>query len=194
MAVMLSTVRIVARERSCLNKKVTFCFQPGEEGKRGAQQLFKWCPSLTETVNHCYALHFNNAALPGCLKLDPGPVTALSSRFTISIQGRAAHCLAPHAGIDANFLGCSLVGQLYAMAGMTVPPLEGCSLVVIKVEGGSGVAMVSDCFTITGSLRTFSVQSYDNLKERISQLATNYCHSFQAEATLQFDEGTSSLL
>jgi amidohydrolase len=33
MAVMLSTISIISRERADLKKKVVFCFQPGEEGK-----------------------------------------------------------------------------------------------------------------------------------------------------------------
>jgi len=75
-------------------------------------------------------------------------VTALSNRFTITIQGRSAHCLAPQAGIDANYIGCTLVSQLYALSAQTIAPMEGSSLVIVKVEGGSSVAKVSDNFTI----------------------------------------------
>jgi metal-dependent amidase/aminoacylase/carboxypeptidase family protein len=110
-----------------------FCFQPGEEGKQGARKLFSSLPSLTEAVKSCYALHFHNALFPGWVKCDPGPVTALSNRFSITLKGKATHCLAPHAGIDANYLGCTLVSQLYALVGMTVSPMEGSSLVIYKV-------------------------------------------------------------
>ena len=75
-------------------------------------------------------------------------MTALSNRFTITIQGRSAHCLAPQAGIDANYIGCTLVSQLYALSAQTIAPMEGSSLVIVKVEGGSSVAKVSDNFTI----------------------------------------------
>lgn len=76
-----------------------------------------------EAVKNCFALHFNNAIYPGSLKIDSGPVTALSNRFTIKIEGRSAHCLEPESGIDANFIGCSLVSQLYGLTGMMVSPL-----------------------------------------------------------------------
>ena len=41
---------------------------------------------------------------------------------------------------------------------------------IIKVEGGSSAAMVSDNFKIEGSLRAFSVVSYEKLKKRIIDL------------------------
>ena len=46
--------------------------------------------------------------------------------------------------------------------------MEGCSLVVTKVEGGSGIAMVSSNFKISGSLRTFSIESYEKMKKKIT--------------------------
>lgn len=122
--------------------------------------MFQCYPSLTEAVQHCFALHFNNSLPCGWVTVDPGPVTALSNRFTITIEGKSSHCLAPNAGVDANFIGCSLVSQIYSLAGMSIPPLEGGSLVIYKVEGGSNVAMVSNLFTIMGSIRTFSMKSY----------------------------------
>lgn len=42
---------------------------------------------------------------------------------------------------------------------------------IIKVEGGSSAAMISDNFKIEGSLRTFSVASYEKLKKRVIDLS-----------------------
>ena len=83
MAALLSAAKIIAENRANLKKKVVFCFQPGEEGKYGAQKLLEELPSLMEAVNKCFALHFHNAINPGEVKLEPGPVTALSNRFKI---------------------------------------------------------------------------------------------------------------
>ena len=70
----------------------------------------------------------------------------------------------PHAAIDANFIGCSLVTQIYALTSMKIPPLEGSALSITKVCGGSNVLAISDNFEITGSLRTFSMASYEHMK------------------------------
>ena len=120
---MLTAAKLIAEEKALLKKKVIFCFQPGEEGKKGANKLLKACPFLMEAVKNCYALHFHNAIYPGWVKIDPGPVTTLSNRFTIQIEGRSAHCMTPQAGIDANFIGCALVSSLYTLTGTAVPPM-----------------------------------------------------------------------
>ena len=52
----------------------------------------------------------------------------------------------PYAGVDANFIGCTLVTQLYSLISMKVPPLEGATLVVYHISGGSNGPKVSDSF------------------------------------------------
>jgi metal-dependent amidase/aminoacylase/carboxypeptidase family protein len=78
--------------------------------------------------------------------------------------------MSPQAGIDANFIGCTLVGQLYSLIGMKVPPLEGATLVIYSVTGGGASAKVSDQFELAGSLRVTSVASFERLQQTITQL------------------------
>ena len=68
--------------------------------------------------------------------------------------------------------------------------MEGCSLVITKVEGGSGIAMVSSNFKISGSLRTFSIESYEKMKKKITELSESLCKSFSAKAKVEFNEST----
>ncbi|XP_031472909.1 uncharacterized protein LOC116245569 [Nymphaea colorata] len=140
MASLLVALRYTAKHRDQLRRNVIFCFQPGEEGKAGASKLFKAKPDLLDHVDECYAIHFMNAAYPGTIALGKGAVTALTSSLAISIEGKSAHCMMPNVGVDANFIGCTLVTQLYSLIGMKVPPLEGATLVVKQVAGGGTVA------------------------------------------------------
>ena len=96
----------------------------------------------------------------------------------------------PHIGVDANYIGCSLVCQLYSILPMAVPTLQGSTLVVFKAEGGSNIATVSNNFIILGTLRTFSTKTYENLKERIIKQSKNWCESFGASVTVEFNECT----
>ena len=133
MAILLMAAKIIVANREKLRKKITFCFQPGEEGKRGAYKLFTSYPSILDNIDHCYAIHADNSMKAGQIKLAKGPVSALSNRFSIKIKGKSAHCMLPHVGVDANYIGCTLVSQLYSISSMTVPTLEGSTLVVYKV-------------------------------------------------------------
>lgn len=184
MTMLMMAAQIISTHRERLTKKVTFCFQPGEEGKRGAFKLFTYYPQILDGIENCYAIHSDNTLKVGLIKLGKGPVSALSNRFTITIRGKSAHCMAPHVGIDANYIGCSLVGQLYSLLPMTVPTLEGSTLVVYKAEGGSNTATVSDNFNILATVRTFSTKTYEDLKERITNRSINWCESYGASATV----------
>jgi metal-dependent amidase/aminoacylase/carboxypeptidase family protein len=146
MASLYTALKHAAKNRDQLKRNLIFCFQPGEEGKAGASKLFKAKPDLLEGVHNCYALHFMNAAYPGVIALAKGAVTAMTSSLTIIIEGKSSHCMCPNAGVDANFIGCTLVTQLYSLIGMKIPPLEGATLVVKQVVGGGNVAKVSDRF------------------------------------------------
>jgi len=123
MSAMISAIKIIAEYRAHLRKNITFCFQPGEEGKGGASALFKAVPDLLNGIDHCFALHLGNHVNVGKLLIGKGGVTSTTSRFTIQIEGKSAHSFCPNAGIDANYIGCQLVTQLYALTHMKIPPL-----------------------------------------------------------------------
>jgi metal-dependent amidase/aminoacylase/carboxypeptidase family protein len=72
---------------------------------------------------------------------------------------------------------------------MTVPPLEGNSLVIYKAEGGCDTAKVSDRFVLSGSLRTFSTSSYSTMKEKITKITENLCSGYGGKSTIVFQEG-----
>ena len=46
--------------------------------------------------------------------------------------------------------------------------------------------MVSSHFSILGNIRTFSIDSYEKIKNRISNLSQSMCSSYGAKATVSF--------
>lgn len=131
---------------------------------------------------------------PGMIALGKGPVTALSSRFTIEIEGKSTHCMAPQGGIDANFIGCQLVGQLYSLIGLKVPPLNGATLVVYKIFGGGDAAKVSNKFELTATIRVTNTLDFQKLEKTITDLSNNLCWAYGAKANIRFITGNYSLM
>jgi metal-dependent amidase/aminoacylase/carboxypeptidase family protein len=72
--------------------------------------------------------------------------------------------MSPNAGIDANFIGCTLVTQLYSLIGMKIPPLEGATLVIYHVKGGENAAKISNNFELNGSVRVTTMESFYKLE------------------------------
>jgi metal-dependent amidase/aminoacylase/carboxypeptidase family protein len=86
----------------------------------------------------------------------------------------------PESGVDANFIGCSLVAQLYSLKLTKISPQERGLLCVTKVQGGEGLAIISDHLKITGTLRMLSSQAQLKMREEIKKLSINFCQSFGA--------------
>lgn len=120
---MISAIHIVANYRVALKRNIVFCFQPGQEGKGGAAKLFKIKPDLLDNIDQCFALHLANNAFVGSISIDTGAITALSCRFKVQINGVSAHTMIPYVGVDANFIGCLVVTQMYNLVSMNVPAM-----------------------------------------------------------------------
>ncbi len=89
--------------------------------------------------------------------------------------------MCPHAGIDANLIGCHLVTQLYSLTHLKIPPLEGATLNVTKIEGGSNAASISNNFKIVGSLRVCQMETFGVMKDQITKLAHHLCEIYGAK-------------
>ena len=94
------------------------------------------------------------------VQLIPGEVTALTCKFEAEIKGVASHSMIPHAAIDANFIGCSIVSQLYTLVSRNINPLEGATLAVCQLEGGKTASQISDVFKLNGNFRVTSMKAY----------------------------------
>jgi metal-dependent amidase/aminoacylase/carboxypeptidase family protein len=189
MASLIAALRHAAKHRQDLKRNLVFCFQPGEEGKGGASKLFKAKPDLLEGIKECYAIHFYNGMYPGTIALGKGTITAHSSRLLIDIEGKSTHCMGPHVGIDANYIGCVLVGQLYSLISLKVPPLNGATLVVFKVSGGGEAIRVSNRFELAASIRVTSTLDFQKLEKTITDLTNSLCSAYGAKANIRFITG-----
>lgn len=66
-AMMIVAIKNIVKRRQELQRKIIFCFQPGEEGKGGASKLISELPHLLDHVEHCFAIHLTNLASRGKL-------------------------------------------------------------------------------------------------------------------------------
>ena len=91
--------------------------------------------------------------------------------------------MTPNNGIDANYIGCLIVTQLYSLLNMNIAPFQGATFVVYELNGGNPVPKVSDKFTLTASLRVLSLETYILLINKIKNIVQMTCLSYGAQAT-----------
>lgn len=77
---------------------------------------------MLESVKYAFAIHGGNHYESGFILASPGVVSANSDRFEILIKGKSCHVMVPNHGIDANYIGCNLVTQLYTLKQLKINP------------------------------------------------------------------------
>ena len=100
MASLLGAAQILSDRRQTLSRPVVFLFQPAEEGKGGARKLTEAKLISSFNIGWALGIHFWPGLPYGQFFTRPGPITALSDKFHIEIQGVGAHAATPHLGID----------------------------------------------------------------------------------------------
>jgi metal-dependent amidase/aminoacylase/carboxypeptidase family protein len=64
-----------------------------------------------------------------------------------------------HTAIDANYIGCQVVNEIYSLKSRLTNPHNGLIIAVTRVEGGNeNYSAISDKMVIAGSIRSFSVE------------------------------------
>ena len=186
-AMLLCAISEISKRREELKRTIIFCFQPGEEGHKGAQKVFEAYPNLLEGVQHCFAIHAAGHLLKGRLGISKTYATANSTRFQVSIRAKSCHVMTPEAGIDANRIGCQLISHLYTINSQ-ISLKEPAALAIYKVEGGNGSVAISDNFNFRGSLRCFSMQTYQTIRAKIEDYSQALCKAEGAQVSLDFPD------
>lgn len=107
-------------------------------------------------VDKCFGIHLsNNNEFPyiGCLKTE-GCSTANSDRFFIDIEGVGSHAMNPQCGIDAIYIGTSLVNSLYSIKSRNTDPMAPITISVGTINGGTLPNIISAKCKISGTVRT----------------------------------------
>ena len=97
--------------------------------------------------------------------------------------------MAPNAGIDANYIGCILVGQLYSLISLKVSPLHGATLVVYKISGGGDASKVSNRFELAATIKATTTLDFQKLQQTITDLTNGLCLAYGAKANIRFITG-----
>lgn len=84
----------------------------------------------------------------------------------------------PHIAIDANYIGCQIVQEIYAARARLTEPMSGMAVAVTRVEGGSeNVMAISGRMKIWGSVRSFDGGMQQRMLGYIEKYAKSVCEA-----------------
>ena len=149
----MSSEQILNEVKAELHGTVRLLVQPAEEVASGALDMLKG--GALDGVSAIYGAHvWGNFDAP-LIDVTPGSRMACCDKFTIEVEGVAAHASAPHHGVDAITVSAAIINNLQQCVSRMNDPLNPLVLTIGFIEGGPRWNVISNRVRMEGTVRTF---------------------------------------
>lgn len=194
-AMLLGAARLLRQHRELLNGTVRLMFQPAEELLAGAADMIE--NGVLDGVSAGLMLHvMAGVPLPsGTVVIPQGGIGAPSADFfTVTVTGKSCHGSSPQNGIDALSAAARVVTALGAVVPSELPAGSGAVLSIGSFQAGEAANVIADKAVLRGSLRAFSDEHREFLKNRLSAVSVLTASATRATASVRFDSGCPPLV
>lgn len=152
MAMLLIAAKILSKHKDQIKGIVKFVFQPNEE-EAGALDMINEGVLENPKVDAAFGIHLWSPVESGKIGLVTGPIMAANEEFEITIKGRGGHTSAPHTATDPILAACAVVQGLQSIQTREIDPLLPITIMVGKINGGTGRNIIPEEVTIGGTIR-----------------------------------------
>jgi amidohydrolase len=171
--------------------RVLLVFQPAEEASPtgGARRMMKEGVFGEHRPDVVFAQHVSPELPVGQIGVRRGPITGASDRFKVTIEGEGGHASKPHQTIDAIVVANQVINSLQTIVSRDVDPLRSAVLTVGKIRGGTRYNVIAQRATLEGTIRTFSPDTKERVKERFHAIVDGVAESMEASARIKYLDG-----
>jgi len=176
--------------------QVQFLFQPSEEGadeegKHGARRVME--EGYVEDLDAVFALHVFSDLPAGVVAVRAGPVSSASDRFRGAVVGKACHGARPEEGLDAIVLAGSVIDALNHIVSRRVAAQDCAVLTIGTIHGGTRHNIVAGRVEMTGTLRSYSPATRENLIAEVER-GFRVAETLGGAYELHVDRGCASVV
>jgi len=186
MAIVLTTAKILSRNKDILKGNVKFIFQPAEEEPGGAKLMINEGVLEDPKVDALLGLHIWNYLPVGKIGIRTGPLMASVNLFKLKIIGKGGHGARPEDGVDAIVISSNVINALQILISREISPLEPCVITIGKIKGGRAFNIIAQEVELEGTVRTMSNQLNKELPLKIERIVKNITKAFRAEYKLDY--------
>jgi amidohydrolase len=168
--------------------RVLLVFQPAEEASPtgGARRMMKGGVFREHSPDVIFAQHVSPDLPVGQVGVRRGAITGASDRFKVTIEGEGGHASKPHQTIDAIVVANQIINSLQTVVSRDVDPLRSAVLTVGKIRGGTRYNAIAQRATLEGTIRTFSPDTKERVKERFHAIVRGVVGSMEASARIKY--------
>ena len=182
---MLLGAAIYLKENNDFSGTVHFIFQPAEEGGGGGRVMLEEGIFDKFPCQAVYGMHNFPGIAEGQFAVHETAVMAANETLNISIKGKGGHAAMPDKCIDPVVVGAQIISALQSVVARNVAPLNSAVVSITMVNAGFVSNVVPDDMQLTGSLRYFSKEVGDEVKEKIKNIVEGVSQSMGASATFE---------
>lgn len=182
---MLLGAAIYLKENNDFSGTVHFIFQPAEEGGGGGQVMVEEGIFDNFPCQAVYGMHNFPGIAEGQFAVHETAVMAANETLNINIMGKGGHAAMPDKCIDPVVVGAQIISALQSVVARNVAPLNSAVVSITMVNAGTVSNVVPDDMQLTGSLRYFSKEVGDEVKEKIKNIVEGVSQSMGASATFE---------
>jgi hippurate hydrolase len=191
-AMLAGAAKLLSARQADLAGNVIFMFQPGEEGAGGARIMISEgaLDAAGERPSAAYALHVASSILPlGVVATRPGTAMAAADTLHVTVRGRGGHGSQPHLAADPIPVACEIVTALQTMVTRKFDVFDPVVLTVGTFHAGTTDNVIPDDASFIATVRTFSPQTRDRIRDAAVGLAGQLAAAHGLETDASFVDG-----
>ena len=180
MAIALGILDTLYTFRDGIKGNVKFIFQPAEETTGGAKGMVAQGCLKNPDVDYVFGTHIWPTIESGKLALVDGPIMAATDIITIDIQGKGGHGGLPNKAVNPIVVASKIVAEVEAIKNYFVSPTENSVISICSIHGGTAQNIIPDKIKIEGTVRTFSTETQELIKNKIDHIINQVCGIYGA--------------
>lgn len=194
-AILMGVASVLTGLREELPGAVKFIFQPAEEGappgeESGAEVMIREGVLENPDVDAIFALHVFQAGTVGVASYRSGGAMASAQSYEIEIVGQQTHGARPWEGVDPIVAGAQIVTALQTIVSRQVDITVSPAVVTVGTfESGMRFNIVPDRAKLTGTIRTYDVETRELIHRQVREIATSVGGALGAEVNVTIDRG-----
>ncbi|MBX4921873.1 MULTISPECIES: M20 family metallopeptidase [Rhizobium] len=169
-SIALGTALAFHRMRENFSGRVRVFFQPAEEAEPlGGRTVVE--ENLLEGFDAAVGFHVRTDIPAGSYGARAGAVTKSADQFSLEFAGTMAHGAKPHLGVDAIVIAGAFINEVQKVVSREMPVEDGAIVTIGTIHGGEATNIICPLVTLTGTIRTSSVERRMLLVERVRDIA-----------------------
>jgi hippurate hydrolase len=188
---LVGAAELLSAHRDELAGDVVFMFQPGEEGWDGAGAMLEEgvLDAAGPRVASAYGMHVFSSQIPrGRFTTRPGTLMAASNALHVTVRGSGGHGSMPHLARDPIVVAAEMVTGLQTLVTRRFDIFDPVVVTVGSFHAGTRRNIIPDEATFAATVRSFSPQARDRIREEAPALCRQLAAAYGMEVDLDFED------